>query len=747
VPAAFPPPEPDAPAYVLYTSGSTGRPKGVVVSQANLWASTAAREEVYATPPGRFLLIPSVAFDSSVAGIFWTLASAGTLVIPTDEEARDPQRLAGLVAEEEVTTLLCVPSLYAAMLRSGGVQMGGLEAAIVAGESCSRQVVREHFAALPRTRLFNEYGPTEATVWATVQELTAVDAERRVGIGRPIPAVRLHLRDRRGRRVPAGIPGLAWISGPTVAQGYWGREELTSERFVGAQGADGLALRRYRSGDLMRWTPEGNLLFLGREDDQIKLRGFRIEPGEIEAALLARPGVKEAAVVLRAVGARPGSGAGAGAPQHLVAFIVPRDPQRNHPGDGATLGDGLNEQLAELLPDFMVPRRYVELPHLPRLPNGKTDRNRLRDMVLPEDSSARSSDLPENDHERAVLALWEGLLGRTGFGVRDNFFELGGHSLLVIEMAHAIERDHGVAITGAEVFQHPTVRGVAGLMQRRDVGAATKYAHLFPLQPGGAGAPFIVCVPHVFSEMLANRFRGERPVYGLRGVSLRAEGNRGRWRTMRELAAELVDEIQLRFSGEACVMAGYSFGASMAFEAVRVMEERGIPVRSLYMIAPMPLDRYRLGPMRAQIVGARKPVDELTVGEAAGLIARENNPFTLRPYRRAWRLLAVQGWRRLLCAGGWARRRLGMPLTPGIMHADVRLERFRLHGKYRPGTIRTPTVIFNPREPETDAAATWRPSFRGPLVVCDTPDPHLGEASIEAAEKLILDHLADGEAS
>jgi hypothetical protein len=190
-------------------------------------------------------------------------------------------------------------------------------------------------------------------------------------------------------------------------------------------------------------------------------------------------------------------------------------------------------------------------------------------------------------------------------------------------------------------------------------------------------------------------------------------------------------------------MAGYSFGASMAFEAVRLMEERNIPVRRLYLIAPMPLDLYRLGPVRLQIDGLQEPVDELSIGEALARYARANNPLTLRPYRRAWRWFAIEPWRRLLCGVGRIRRLFGQPLTTRLLYADVRVDRFRLHAAYRPRTIRTPTVIFNATEPETDAAATWRRCFEGPLTVHETPDPHLGESTVDDARVVILRHLTN----
>jgi amino acid adenylation domain-containing protein len=719
---------PDSPAYILYTSGSTGRPKGVVVTHANLAASTAARLAFYDAPPGRFLLVPSVAFDSSVAGIFWTLATGGALVVPTDAEARDAHRLAQKVAEEKVTSLLCVPSLYAEMLRSGPERMRGLETAIVAGESCPSRLVEEHFRLLPHARLFNEYGPTEATVWATVHEASRDDASRPVSIGRPIPGVRVDLVDGRGRPVPAGVSGHAIVSGPTVARGYWRRPDLTAERFEQGTGPEGAPELRYRTGDRMEWTEDGRLLFLGREDEQVKLRGFRIEPAEIEAALLECSGVEEAAVVARSPGgASPG-------PEALVAFVR---------AGGGGVAAGWRRLLATRLPDHMIPARLVPLEELPRLPNGKVDRGRLRDLPLAAEAGAGPGDRVPSGREQALLSLWEGLLGRSGIGPHDNFFELGGHSLLAVEMARAIERDLEAPVSAADVFENPTVHGLLRRIDERGGPRAAPYRHLFPIQPHGRGTPLVFAVPHFFTAMLAARFRGERPVYGLRGVSLRAEGNRGRWPTLRHLGEELVEEIARRFPGEACLLAGYSFGASMAVEAARILEERGRPARRLYLVAPMAEDFLRLGPFRLQLDALRQPVGELTTAEALGRWLRSNDPRTRRPYQRAFRFLAIQPWRRLVCLAGKMRQLAGLPLTPAILHADIRVERFRLHAGYRPGVLRTPTVVFNPREPGTDAAATWWPFFSGPFEVVPIPDPHEGGGSVEEARRIILDHLKD----
>jgi amino acid adenylation domain-containing protein len=721
----------ELPAYVLYTSGSTGRPKGVVVTQGNLRASTLARMRAYDEPPARFLLLPSLAFDSSVAGIFWTLAAGGELVVPTGDEARDVHRLLRLIEHREITTLLCVPSLYAQLLSAGAPRLRGLRMAIVAGESCPSRLVEDHVGALPHVRLFNEYGPTEGTVWATVHECTPADAAQPVAIGRPIAGVRVEVLDPLGRRVPAGMPGHAWIAGPTVASGYWRRDDLTAERFAEGRAGD-TAARRYRTGDRMAWTADGRLLFLGRDDEQVKLRGFRIEPGEIEAALIEQPAVDDAAVVARVPASDPARAADPGAVQ-LVAFVVSK-------GSGSLRG--WREALATRLPDHMLPGRLVEVAALPRLPNGKVDRQRLRDVPLAAEARAAGQDLVTDAREQALVSLWEGLLGRFGIGVSDNFFELGGHSLLVVQMVAAIERDFEVRLPAADVFQHPTVRDLARRIGERGGARAHAYHHLFPIQPSGRKAPFVMAVPDFFTEALATRFRGERPVYGVRGVSLRMEGNRGRWPAMTDLARDVVDEIARRFPGEPCILAGYSFGAWLAIEAVRVMEERGLPVLRLYAIAPMPVDFYRVGLFRVRIDGLRRPLAELSAGDVLRHYLRGNHPLTRGPYRRARQWLTERPWRRLLSLAGSVRRRAGLPMTPRLLHADVRAERYRLHAQHRPGVVRTPTVLFNPTGTPTDAAATWRPYFLGPLVVHATPDPH-DEASVDAARAVVLQHLAD----
>jgi amino acid adenylation domain-containing protein len=460
---------PDHLAYVIYTSGSTGAPKGVLVAHRNLSASTRARFRFYEGTVGRYLMVSSFAFDSSIAGLFWTLGQGGTLVLPGPGETTDPRALGALARRHRVTHFLGVPSLYGLLLEHAGpADLATLRVAIVAGEPCPPGLVGRHFKALPGAALVNEYGPTEATVWATAHRFAPGDgASGLVPIGRPIPGTKAYVLDPRGNEVPAGVTGELYLGGARVARGYHGRPDLTAERFVADPFAAAPGARLYRTGDLVRWRADGALECLGRVDGQVKVRGHRVELGEVEAALAAHPGVREAAAAVKA---------GPGGEGRLIAYLVAA------PGEPLSAA-ALRSWLKTRLPDAMVPTAFALLDDLPRSPNGKVDRKALPDPDPSRLLGAAGSEGPRNPREAALAAIAAGLLGVERLGIHDDLFALGLDSILAIQLT-ARAREAGLLATPAQVFRSPTVAGLAALAVEAPAGGPKPEAGREQAGPG-----------------------------------------------------------------------------------------------------------------------------------------------------------------------------------------------------------------------------------------------------------------------
>ncbi|MFF7974931.1 amino acid adenylation domain-containing protein [Streptomyces sp. NPDC007905] len=451
----------DDPAYLIYTSGSTGEPKGVQVGHRQLAASTLARRMVYPGSPV-FLLVSPLAFDSSVAGLWGTLTAGGHLVVATPDEVRDPERLVGLIEHHGVTRLLCVPSLYSVVLdaaeRLGPRRLRTLESVITAGEPLTADLMKRHFAThTGQVALVNEYGPTEATVWASYRRY---DAPGPVSIGGPVPGVRLYVLDDRLRPVPRGAEGELFIGGAGVSHGYFGRPEATARSFLDDPFAGEPGARMYRTGDLVRRRDDGTLDFLGRRDHQVKIRGHRIELGAVEAALCALSGVREAVVVPDA--------AGTGLTGFVLAPSLP--PAQD-----------LREQLARSLPAPMVPARIEVLDSFPRTVNGKADRTRLRSRADEPHPAAQPAPAATaapgrgGDPAAAVAAAWAEVLQIADVPADVNFFDLGGHSLAMFQLQDALERHTGRRPAIVALFRHTTVSAQAALI--RGGGADAIDAH------------------------------------------------------------------------------------------------------------------------------------------------------------------------------------------------------------------------------------------------------------------------------
>ena len=436
-------------AYAIYTSGSTGLPKGVAVEHRQVLNRLAWMWAAYPWRPGEVNAQRTpLSFVDSIWELFGALLCGVPTVILDDDVARDPVALVAALGEQRVTRLWVVPSLLRALLDVPGIasRLPDLRFWVTSGEAIGLELYRRFCAQMPHAALYNLYGTSEvwdATWWDPVG---APQPEWHVPIGCPIANTRALVLDRHGQPVPIGVPGELHIGGDGVARGYIDRPELTAEKFV----ADPLSGERlYRTGDVARWTRDGNLELLERVDRQLKLRGFRIEPGEIESALRGHPEVDDCAVVTRPR---------ADGEPALVAYVAHGDRPAPEPAE-------LRRGLAERLPAHMVPSTFVAVRSLPLSPNGKIDRAALPD---PDERPGGGGTTPRTDLELVLAQLWSGVLERDGIRLETDFFaELGGHSLLGTKLVARVRTTLGVEFPLRELFEQPTIEGMARLLLAR----------------------------------------------------------------------------------------------------------------------------------------------------------------------------------------------------------------------------------------------------------------------------------------
>ncbi|MEU9191156.1 amino acid adenylation domain-containing protein, partial [Streptomyces sp. NPDC048484] len=462
-PTYTPPPAAVAPeqaAYVIYTSGSTGRPKGVVVPHGGVVSLAVAQLRAFGTTADEVVLqFAPFSFDASVWELVMALGAGATLSVATTEERTEPRRLAELVQRTGVTVATVPPSLLNVLLPD---DLRGVRTLITAGER-----LEAGSAAVWRggRRLVNAYGPTESTVCASS---TVIGDDGPPPIGAPIANTRAYVLDRHLHPVPARVPGELFIAGPQLARGYGGRPALTAERFV-ADPFAGDGTRMYRTGDRARWLPDGRLDFLGRVDEQLKVRGFRIEPGEVEAVLAAHPGIRTAVV----------TAFGEDSDRRLAAYLVPENQAEGIPAVGE-----LREFTGRRLPAHMVPAAFVELASLPLTPSGKVERTALPAPDGTRLGPAVDYVAPRTETERVLAEVWAQVLGVERVGVEDNFFELGGDSIISIRVV-ARARESGVHVTVAQLFDHQTVAGLASVATEHSPARAEQGLLVgdFPLSP------------------------------------------------------------------------------------------------------------------------------------------------------------------------------------------------------------------------------------------------------------------------
>ncbi|MEW6732068.1 MAG: amino acid adenylation domain-containing protein [Acidobacteriota bacterium] len=600
-------------AYLIYTSGSTGKPKGVQVTHQNLVHSTLARFVYYRESVHAFLLLSSFAFDSSVAGIFWTLCQGGTLIIPAEGVHFNLGELERLIEHHNISHMLCLPSLYSLLLSEDKLHKAkSLKTIIVAGESCPLELVNRHYQCLPNTVLFNEYGPTECSVWSSVYQCSMQTAVLgRVPIGVPIANTRIYILNKHLQPVGIGLPGELCVGGTGITRGYLDQADITAEKFIPDSFSGELGARLYKTGDRARLLNNGNIEFLGRIDYQVKVRGYRIEPSEIEIILTNHPSVRDCVVV--AYEEKTGN-------IRLVAYLV----TKNQP---ATSNELINF-LKEKVPEFMVPSAFLWLDAIPLTPNGKIDRQVLPMSKLCLDDR-EDYVTARNQLEAVLVDIWCDVLAVERVSVQDDFFQIGGHSLLATQLISRVRDRFQIDLPLSKLFESPTVEKLAAVLVTsgidiewltpltdpniQEIEANVKhYPALFEaisiargeiavgaianstithnalveLQPQGSRPPFFCVHPGSGSVgcyyHLARYLGNEQPFYGLQASGL--DTKTMPLESVEEMAAYYLTALHLVQKHGPYFLGGWSSGGIIAFEMAQQLYRQGQSVALLALI-------------------------------------------------------------------------------------------------------------------------------------------------------------------
>ncbi len=686
LPTAAPPRTngPDDLAYILYTSGSTGRPKGVAVAHRSVITLAESYRQLFTEDEVTCVLgAASVCFDASILELFGTLSRGGTLVLVDTV-------LDLATTGREITMFQTVPSLMAELLRTGGVP-DSVQTLCIGGEPLPPHMVERIYTAGRIQRIINIYGPTEDTVDSAWSEIRRGCTHPT--IGRPVPGTYCYVLDPYGRPVPDGVPGELHLGGDGLARGYLNRPALTAERFLPDPFRDTPGQRMYRTGDLVRYLPDGDLDFLGRVDRQVKLRGMRIEPGEIEKVVTSQPGITDAAVVVLG-----GSAAG-----RLVAYLV---------CDSDYDETSLRRALRRELPDHLVPANFVELDTLPVTPNGKLDTSALPEPI--QESTVPT--LPGNATEQRVAKIWESILERSPIGVHDDFFALGGHSLAALRIISRLNQEFDTTLTVSVLFEAPTIAALAPVLTS---GGSAPDTPLVSVRTAQREATAIVLVHAVggsvlgYSE-LVRHLAPQAAVYGLEAPGL--HGGATPLASVPQLAGHYIDALRERGLTDNLILLGWSMGGAVAYEmAAQLATDGALPPPLVLLDSVLPSSSARPDPVELLEEYARFLAD-------AGATADE------LPLPSRAQLADSQGveylWR-------WAREcgLLGdeIDLTRLRWSLDVFRANVAALDTYHPGPAASPTLyLAASAQGRTVGAARWRDLLGPGIVVREVGGGHYG---------------------
>ncbi|SDD32166.1 amino acid adenylation domain-containing protein [Mucilaginibacter pineti] len=554
--------------YILYTSGSTGLPKGVQIAHNGLINFLYSMQKAPGlTAADKLLAVTTVSFDISGLELFLPLISGAQVILADSESAKDGRALLDIIKKEGVTVMQATPYTWRIMLEAGWDETTPLKV-ICGGEALPKELSDRIVSRA--ASLWNVYGPTETTVWSTIKQIMPDD--KLITVGRPIDNTSIYILDKFLNPLPAGTPGEIYIGGDGVAKGYLNQPVLTAERFIADPFAGVPSAKMYRTGDLGKFMPDGEIECLGRVDAQIKIRGYRIEAGEIEYNLANEYNVKEAVVIARA----DKSGVA-----KLVAYVVINDNYQSE-SDAAQI-KGWRTGLRAQLPDYMVPDDFLIIPAMPLTPNGKVDKKALADQTTKLAESINLFIAPRTDIEKLVADIWSEFLEIKNIGIYDNFFELGGHSLIAVQVMTRIEKLTGKRLPLAALFENSTVEKLA-LMLEMD-GKSIVWDSLVPIKPTGTKMPLYIVhgagLNVLLFNTLASGMDDDQPVYGLQAKGL--NGIEEPLSDIKDIAAHYNASIMEQNPTGPYALAGYSFGGIIAFEMAKQFEAMGKEVKMLAM--------------------------------------------------------------------------------------------------------------------------------------------------------------------
>jgi amino acid adenylation domain-containing protein len=576
-------------AYVIYTSGSTGKPKGVKIQHQGFANYLNWCIQAYTVAQGSGAPVQSsISFDATITSIFSPLLVGQKVVLLP--EVNEIEALVALLRSSDNFSLIKITPAHLEILKyllPPATAPGRTRALIVGGEALLGNNLafwRDH---APQTKIINEYGPTETVVGCCVYEITQDTClSAAIPIGRPIANTQLYILDRLLQPVPIGVKGELYIGGDGVAQGYWRREDLTTERFIPNPFSNDPAARLYKTGDLARYLADGNIDYLGRIDHQVKIRGFRIELGEIETILGQHPDVERLVVIVNED--IPSN-------KRLIAYIVPQQ-------DRSPQIDSLRAFMASKLPEYAVPSIFMLLEELPLTPNGKVDRS-----ALPAPASLRTASLvalmsPRDELELELTRIWERILEIDSIGIGENFFELGGNSIIAVRLVAAIDRHWGRNLPLSTLLQYPTITELADVLRQNSV--ATPWSSLVPIESRGSKPP-LFCIHPVGGNVLEYyplALLGlDRPIYGLQSIGL--DGQQIPFSQIEDMAAHYIQAIETIQPDGPYLLLGYSFGGLIAFEIACQLERQGKKIGLLALLDNASPNLAKTRPSLAKSVG------------------------------------------------------------------------------------------------------------------------------------------------